>query len=372
VSSNPDITYQLSRRAQQGIHESMAQLRRWGVSPSETFTIAMANEIALAELHERRVVLPCHWFYVLQALASTYGPVALAAEIDSLAKVISEEEDRSAGEFNRVGPSLAPFARGLVFLACAFETDGLAKIVEAQRVFGTDGVIHVAGLRQAMTPTQNKQQNYIRTSLAALHSEICPMANEAWRAFFAWAFATPTTAALGDALGIRGPRTNADLVDEIEDLLGHQFWLRPQVPKDRRCLDVFARNPYPKNAERMVFAELIEGALLGRAKPELSPFRMMSVWPSMVGRLTTLEFVEKTIQGLMSTGIPCDIFELGSDPDLVLDLATGIKSIRKSLSGSVEGRLVEKALDAWAPVLAAINASGELSGLGPLLDELKV
>lgn len=352
--------YALARAAGHSREEALAQVSNLGADLPAMFRAGLHGEWVLGHIDEAQVLLAGHWFPTLVATVNLVGALEAVDQLDTLAGIIREHESFRAGRPGHVGSSLAPFARGMVFLACAEALKGRGA-GESQRVFGVDGLDHAAGLRQALNPTLNRQQKAIRQSLDLLKAAPTPMAMEAWRALVAWAMATPTLRSLAQEFGMKRAMTGPALLDAVEDELGSQFLLQAQLLREHWPTNVFGGTPDLEQEAKAAYQDLILMNLGGR-EVVLPAVQLMGFWPAMMGRLGALEMLEAFMHQLLSQGIPADLATIHLNPDLLAHLGRGIPMLRRALFGTVEGQIADMKIQEFLETWEGVNESFRMSG----------
>jgi hypothetical protein len=262
-------------------------------------------------------------------------------------QVISEFE-QGLPVANRVGPSLAPFAKGLVLLAVA-ESIRDEKAVIAEKVFGANGRAHAAALRQVLNPTQNKQSHRRRASLDFLLENANPMALEAWRAFETWAMISPdekTLQVLANKLsGAMDPFAQGYAQWREKALAdAGQVHLDPILPKEVESMSIFGLGPAVTEAQRVLLRDVIRTGLAGRStmRPtapgaQIPAFNTIAAWKAMVGKDDAVALAGELCSDLVLLGNPFPLFgiaETQAAEEMWVD--EGLRRFTNSFSGEPE------------------------------------
>ena len=300
----------------------------------------IARQTAQAPFH-----LPVFYFQNLVAAVSVAGPVPVARQIKDCAQVVVEFE-ASLPDEKRLAPSLAPFAEGLVRLALAQSLKDEKRPV-SEMLFGGEGPLHAAALRQVMNPTQNRQGHRRRASLDQLSKEICPMAVEAWRAFDAWCMVYPdwpTICGRAEAFVTAADEDMNRWMPEFHEWVRTrvtetgQAFLTPILPKEAEKASAFASCQPPTPEQQALLLGALRNGLQGRctARPGepgtmLPPWQCLAGWRHMVGAEEALKLMGEFTTNLVLLGRPFSLFgQPETAPPEALWVQEGLKQLARS------------------------------------------
>ena len=305
-----------------------------------------ACQTALAPFH-----LPMFYFQSLVAAVAVAGPVPVARSIKDCAQVLVDFEEGLPSD-KRLAPSLIPFAEGFIQLALAQSLREEKRAV-SEMLFGQDGPLHAAALRQVMNPTQNRQAHRRRASLEKLVTASCPMAVEAWRAFEAWCMVYPDWESICDRASCFATATDPmpskwtpEFHKWVEARVVEtgQAFLSPILPKEVETTSVFASSHPPTPEQAALLTKTLRDGLQGRctARPDavgtmLSPWHCLAGWRHMVGPEEALKLMGEFTTDLVLFSRPFSLFGRPESPAPEgVWVFAGLKQLARSFRGTPE------------------------------------
>lgn len=351
-----------------------------GVDAPDIIREILHGEYTACQTAKAPFHLPMFYFQTLVAAVTVAGPIPVARMIKDCAQVVIEFESGLPDE-KRLAPSLTPFAEGLVQLALAQSLRDEKRSL-SEMVFGENGALHAAALRQVLNPTQNRQAHRRRASLDLLAKEGCPMATEAWRAFEAWCMVYPdwqTICVRAEAFKIPSDQGLHVLMPEYHE------WVRARVeetgqaflaaifPKEVEKFSVFEA-PSPLTPEqRALLTRVIRDGLQGRstANPNavgtmLPPWQHLAAWRHMIGTEEALNLLGEFTTNLVLFGRPFSLFGQAEMPapeaQWVLD---GLKQLTRSFRLTDEFPLAYAIYAGFMAEWSRMDRYGALAMLSP-------
>jgi len=307
----------------------------------------LQGEAIFSGIAQAPFLLPVHYFGNLVAGVTKAGVIPVVRHLDACMQAVSRFENELPME-GRVGPSLAPFAKGILLLAVA-EAMREEKPVVAEMIFGANGRAHAAALRQMMNPTQNKQAHRRKTSLDLLRQLPNAMALEAWRAFEVWAMVSPDEKTLQGLLaeleGAPDPWSPGYAEWRQATLAGlGQAHLTPILAKEVEVLSVFGMGAPVVEAQRQLLVDIIRNGLFGRStmrpsRPgtQFSAYQTISGWRFMAGKEDGIALAGELCSDLVLSGAPFPLYGL---PDTTAAeeywVVQGLELFTRSFHGTPE------------------------------------